>query len=194
MLTVNFLSLLLIKLPRFPNWLLMLPTKDITNTKTKQNKTRKSPCGKCKRRTTRGKTYSSISYPGGGGIYLRVPLAPSWPRGRGTYLGVPPPHDLARGGGGCWECRGTGGTCLGWLEVPTLGYLSPSWPGGGVPTLGYPIPWPGWRGRVHRPFTPRVWEGCTVPFTVQPFAYTSCTSRLRAPQGSHRMGDQWHQL
>ena len=35
---------------------------------------------------------------------------------------------------------------------------------------------------------------CTVPFTVQPFAYTSCTSRLRAPQGSHRMGDQWHQL
>ena len=44
------------------------------------------------------------------------------------------------------------------------------------------------------PFTPRVWEGCTVPFTVQPFAYTSCTSRLRAPQGSHRMGDQWHQL
>ena len=27
---------------------------------------------------------------------------------------------------------------------------------------------------------------CTVPFTVQPFAYTSCTSRLRAPQGSHR--------
>ena len=44
------------------------------------------------------------------------------------------------------------------------------------------------------PFTPRVWEGCTVPFTVQPFAYTSCTSRLRAPRGSHRMGDQWHQL
>ena len=37
------------------------------------------------------------------------------------------------------------------------------------------------------------WQ-CTVPFTVQPFAYTSCTSRLRAPQGSHRMGDQWHQL
>ena len=37
-------------------------------------------------------------------------------------------------------------------------------------------------------------EICTVPFTVQPFAYTSCTSRLRAPQGSHRMGDQWHQL
>ena len=35
---------------------------------------------------------------------------------------------------------------------------------------------------------------CTVPFTVQPFAYTSCTSRLRAPQGSHQMGDQWHQL
>ena len=35
-------------------------------------------------------------------------------------------------------------------------------------------------------------EECTVPFTVQPFAYTSCTSRLRAPQGSHRMGDQWH--
>ena len=35
---------------------------------------------------------------------------------------------------------------------------------------------------------------CTVPFTVQPFTYTSCTSRLRAPQGSHRMGDQWHQL
>ena len=35
---------------------------------------------------------------------------------------------------------------------------------------------------------------CTVPFTVQPFAYTSCTSRLRAPQGSHRMGNQWHQL
>ena len=40
-----------------------------------------------------------------------------------------------------------------------------------------------------------VFDGsCTVPFTVQPFAYTSCTSRLRAPQGSHRMGDQWHQL
>ena len=38
------------------------------------------------------------------------------------------------------------------------------------------------------------WAMCTVPFTVQPFAYTSCTSRLRAPQGSHRMGDQWHQL
>ena len=37
-------------------------------------------------------------------------------------------------------------------------------------------------------------EQCTVPFTVQPFAYTSCTSRLRASQGSHRMGDQWHQL
>ena len=36
--------------------------------------------------------------------------------------------------------------------------------------------------------------GCTVPFTVQPLAYTSCTSRLRASQGSHRMGDQWHQL
>ena len=35
---------------------------------------------------------------------------------------------------------------------------------------------------------------CTVPFTVQPFAYTSCTSRLRASQGSHRMGDQWYQL
>ena len=35
---------------------------------------------------------------------------------------------------------------------------------------------------------------CTAPFTVQPFAYTSCTSRLRALQGSHRMGDQWHQL
>ena len=35
---------------------------------------------------------------------------------------------------------------------------------------------------------------CTVPFMVQPFAYTSCTSRLRASQGSHRMGDQWHQL
>ena len=31
-------------------------------------------------------------------------------------------------------------------------------------------------------------------FTVQPFAYTSCTSRLRAPQGSHRMGDQWPQV
>ena len=37
-------------------------------------------------------------------------------------------------------------------------------------------------------------SNCTVSFTVQPFAYTSCTSRLRAPQGSHRMGDQWHQL
>ena len=37
-------------------------------------------------------------------------------------------------------------------------------------------------------------EECTVPFTVQPFTYTSCASRLRAPQGSHRMGDQWHQL
>ena len=35
---------------------------------------------------------------------------------------------------------------------------------------------------------------CTVPFTVQPFTYISCTSRLRAPQGSHRMGNQWHQL
>ena len=49
-------------------------------------------------------------------------------------------------------------------------------------------------GRIQIEQAPMLGGDCTVPFTVQPFAYTSCTSRLRAPQGSHWMGDQWHQL